>query len=418
MKRSAVVAWCLGGLLIWAAIVGYGVLAGWWHRGLARVGDTPSFMASVRTIVSSEPHGDVAIALLTAGQVSGEYYTGVAGAVNRDTVFPVASMSKWITAVGVMQLARDGKIDLDAPVSRYLTRWTLPAGPYDTNGVTTRRLLSHTAGLTDGLGFGDYQLGEPLPSLEESLRAPRTSSGQPAAIAVGHEPGSRWQYSGGGYLILQLLVEEVSRQPFAAFMRDAVLVPLQLSCSSFEPASADGAARSYDALGQAAPTFHYAAAGATGFSTCVGDMVRWVQAHVRSTPAGPLDADLQRRMREPHGTQFGADIWGLGTMLYAPTAADAFVFGHDGQNAPAINAAVRINPDTGDAIIALTSGGRLLATRVASEWTYWQTGGPDFLVIGTAAREAVGPLLTGWAIVIGAALFGLRARRQAVSRAV
>ncbi len=418
MKRSDVLAWCLGGLLIWAAIVGYGVLAGWWHRGVARAGDTPSFMASVRTIVSSEPHGDVAIALLTAGQVSGEYYTGVAGAVNRDTVFPVASMSKWITAVGVMQLARDGKIDLDAPVSRYLTRWTLPAGPFDTNGVTTRRLLSHTAGLTDGLGFGDYQLGEPLPSLEESLRAPRTSSGQPTAIAVGHEPGSRWQYSGGGYLILQLLVEEVSRQPFAAFMRDAVLEPLQLSCSSFEPASADRAARSYDAHGQAAPTFHYAAAGATGFSTCVGDMVRWVQAHVGSHPAASLDADLQRRMREPHGTQFGADIWGLGTMLYAPTAADAFVFGHDGQNAPAINAAVRINPDTGDAIIALTSGGRLLATRVASEWTYWQTGGPDFLVIGTAAREAVGPLLTGWAVVIGAAMFSLRAHRQAVTRVV
>ena len=61
----------------------------------------------------------------------------------------------------------------------------------------------------------------------------------------------------------------------------------------------------------------------------------------------PLDADLLRRMREPHGRQFGADIWGLGTMLYAPTAGDAFVFGHDGQNEPAINAAVRINPDNG-----------------------------------------------------------------------
>ena len=101
-------------------------------------------------------------------------------------------------------------------------------------------------------------------------------------------------------------------------------------------------------------------------------------------------------MRELHGRQFGADIWGLGTMLSAPTAGDAFVFGHDGQNEPAINAAVRINPDNGDAIVVLTSGGRLLATRLASEWTYWQTGGPDFLVIGTAIREAVVPLVAGW----------------------
>ena len=142
-------------------------------------------------------------------------------------------------------------------------------------------------------------------------------------------------------------------------------------------------------------------------------MVRWVQAHVEHGPTPPLDADLLRRMREPHGSQFGADIWGLGTMLYAPTAGDAFVFGHDGQNDPAINAAVRINPDNSDAIVVLTSGGRLLATRLASEWTYWQTGGPDFLVIGPAIREAVVPLIAGWLAVIVSAIVYARARRRA-----
>lgn len=417
MKRSVVVACCLMGILVWSAVVGYGVLAGWWHRGLARTGDTPSFMAAARTMVSSEPHGDVAVALLTKGQVADEYYTGAVDAVNRNTVFPVASMSKWVTAVGVMQLVRDGKIDLDAPVTRYLTRWTLPAGQFDNSGVTTRRLLSHTAGLTDGLGFGDYRLDEQLPTLEQALRVPRASTGQPTAIAVGYDPGSRWQYSGGGFLILQLLVEEVSRQSFATFMRESVLAPLQLSCSNFERTASANAAEAYDATGHAAPTYQYAAAGATGFSTCVGDMVRWTQAHVNRGPAAPLDADLQRRMREPHGRQLGADIWGLGTMLYAPTAADAFVFGHDGQNDPAINAAVRINPDNGDAIIVLTSGGRLLATRLASEWTYWQTGGPDFLIIGTALREAVVPLLAGWAAAIAAAVIYVRARTRTAAHA-
>jgi CubicO group peptidase (beta-lactamase class C family) len=368
-------------------------------------------------MVSSEPHGDVAVALLTKGRVVDEYYTGAVDAVNRETVFPVSSMSKWVTAVGVMQLVRDKKIDLDAPVARYLTRWTLPAGQFDNSGVTTRRLLSHMAGLTDGLGFGDYRLDERLPTLEESLRAPRASTGRPTAIAVEYDPGSRWQYSGGGYLILQLLVEEVSGQSFATYMRESVLAPLHLSCSGFEHSTSANAAEAYDATGHAAPRYQYAAAGATGFSTCVGDMVRWVQAHVNSGPAAPLDADLQRRMREPHGKQFGADIWGLGTMLYAPTAAGAFVFGHDGQNEPAINAAVRINPDNGDAIIALTSGGRLLATRLTSEWTYWQTGGPDFLVIGTALREAVVPLLAGWAAAIAAAVIYLRARTRTAAHA-
>jgi CubicO group peptidase (beta-lactamase class C family) len=417
MKRRVVVACCLVGMLVWSAVVGYGVLAGWWHRGLAPTGDTPSFMAAVRTMVSSEPHGDVAVALMSQGQVADEYYTGVVDTVNRETVFPVSSMSKWVTAVGVMQLVRDGKVDLDAPVARHLTRWRLPASQFDLNGVTTRRLLSHTAGLTDGLGFGDYRLDEPLPTLEASLSAPRTSTGQPTAIVVGYDPGSKWQYSGGGYLILQLLVEEVSRQPFATFMRESVLAPLHLSCSSFEHSTSANAAGSYDATGHAAPTYQYAAAGATGFSTCVGDMVRWVQAHVTSGPAAPLDADLLRRMREPHGQQFGADIWGLGTMLYAPTVAGSFVFGHDGQNDPAINAAVRINPDNGDAIVVLTSGGRLLATRLASEWTYWQTGGPDFLIIGAAVREAVVPLIAGWAAVIALATIYVRARQRTAAHA-
>jgi CubicO group peptidase (beta-lactamase class C family) len=399
-------------LLGWTVVVGYGVLAGWWHRGLAPAGDAPAFMAAARQMVSSEPHGDVAIALVTKGQVADEYYAGLVNAVNRETVFPVASMSKWVTAVGVMQLVREGRIDLDAPVTRYLTRWTLPASQFDLRGVTARRLMSHTAGLTDGLGFADYRLDERVPSLEESLAAPRASTGQPTAIAVGYAPGSRWQYSGGGYLILQLLVEEVAQQPFAAFMRQAVLDPLELSCSSFENRPSPNA-EAYDAAGRAAPRFQYAAVGATGFSTCIRDMVRWVQGHVQSGSSPPLQADLLRRMREPHGRQYGADIWGLGTMLYAPTEGGAFVFGHDGQNEPAINAAVRINPDNGDAIVVLTSGGRLLATRVGSEWTYWQTGGPDFLVIGTAIREAVVPLLAGAAAAIICVMLYARARRRA-----
>jgi CubicO group peptidase (beta-lactamase class C family) len=400
-------------MIAWTAVVGYGVLAGWWHRAMAPAGDAAAFMVAARQMLSSEPHGDLAIALVSKGEVADEHYIGLVGAVNRETVFPVASMSKWVTAVGVMQLAHEGAIDLDAPVARYLTRWRLPASPFDLNGVTVRRLLSHTAGLTDGLGFGDYRLDEPLPSLEESLRAPRASTGQPTAITVGYEPGSRWQYSGGGYLLLQLLIEEVARQPFDALMQRAVLDPLELSCSSFESTPPSTGAAAYDAAGQPAPRYQYAAAGATGFSTCARDMIRWVQAHVRRGPTTPFDPHMLSRMREPHGRQFGADIWGLGTMLYAPTPGGAFVYGHDGQNEPAINAAVRINPDAGDAIVVLTSGGRRLATRLASEWTYWQTGGPDFLVIGTAAREAVVPLFAGWLAVIVAAMVYARARKRA-----
>ena len=121
-------------MMVWTAVVGYGVLAGWWHRALAPAGDTSAFMAAARQMMSSESHGDLAIALVAKGQVADEHYIGLVDAVNRDTVFPVASMSKWVTAVGVMQLVHEGRIDLDAPVARYLTRWTLPASRFDLNG--------------------------------------------------------------------------------------------------------------------------------------------------------------------------------------------------------------------------------------------------------------------------------------------
>ena len=393
-------------LILWAAFVGYGVFAGWWHRHIAASGDSQGFMAAAEKMISAEPHGDLALALISNGQLVKEHYASLGTTVNRETLFPVASMSKWVTAVGVMELVRTRSIDLDAPVSRYLKRWRLPASQYDLNGVTTRRLLSHTAGLTDGLGFGDYRLDERLPSLEDSLRAPRTSTGQPAAIAVGFEPGSRWQYSGGGYLILQLLIEEVAGRPFGDYMRDRVLNPLGMSCSSFDSIPSTKSAGAYDAAGGVASRFQYAAAAATGFSTCVSDMVRWIQVQLEAKSPPILDTGLLRRMREPHGQKFGADIWGLGTMLYAPTTKGSFVFGHDGNNAPAINAAVRINPDNGDGIIVLSSGGRLLAGRLASEWTYWQTGGPDFLSIETAAREATVPLIAGWLVALaGATLY-------------
>ena len=125
----------------------------------------------------------------------------------RGVSFPACSISKHVAAFGTLRLVADATIDLDADVNTYLSSWQLPGA----GTVTVRQLLSHTAGLTDGLGFGDYRLDEPLPTLEEALTAPRASMGRATApITVGIEPGTRFQYSGGGYLVLELLVEEVA----------------------------------------------------------------------------------------------------------------------------------------------------------------------------------------------------------------
>jgi hypothetical protein len=105
-------------------------------------------------------------------------------------------------------------------------------------------------------------------------------------------------------------------------------------------------------------------------------------------------------MREPHGRSFGADIWGLGTMLYAPTPAGDSVFGHDGGNEPAINSTARINPDTGDALIILETGHPSLATTIGSQWVLWQTGSPDFLDVDSVIASMVRPATAGSLLIL------------------
>jgi CubicO group peptidase (beta-lactamase class C family) len=391
----------------WTAVAVFGALQGWWLRPIAPRGDAAAFMQAASAMATAQSKGNVAIVLLRQGAVFAEHYAPSMDPVDRATRFPLASMSKWFTATGVMHLVQAGRVDLDVPVSTYLKQWQLPAGSHDAQQVTIRRLLSHTAGLTDGLGFGDYLPTESLPSLQETLRHPRASTDSAVVIAVGRVPGSGFLYSGGGYLILQAVVEDVTGMPFATWMQDSVLRPMGMSRASYAYlGSLDNASRSFDARGAVVPTYRYAAAGATGLSASAGDLIAFAQAQGPAAPGAraPMERAIIDRMRQPHGRKMGLDIWGLGVALYAPTASGAYVYGHDGANTPAINTSMRINPDNGDAVIVLVTGHPTLATAIGGEWTLWQTGVVDFLSGERALRSAFVPWLLG--LVAMAALWG------------
>lgn len=412
MKRVLV---ALLAIVIWTGVAGYGALAGWWLRPIAPRGDTRAFMHAATAMANAQSKGNIALVLMQHGDVFAEQYAPSIDSVNRDTRFPLASMSKWFTAYAVMQRVQAGQLDVDAPISTYLSQWQLPTGAFDAKQVTLRRVLSHTAGLTDGLGFGDYLPSESLPSLQETLRRPRASSDSAVVIAVGRQPGSAFQYSGGGYLMLQAMLEDVTGLPFATYMQDSVFRPLGMTRATYAYlGSLDNVSRSFDARGSLAPTYRYAAAGATGLSASARDLIAFARAQVQAQMRADdgASARLHRatldRMRQPHGKQFGLDIWGLGVALYAPTASGAFVYGHDGSNTPAINTSMRINPDNGDAVIVLVTGSPTLASAIGSEWTLWQTGVVDFLSIKRAVRSAVVPWLLGLAILAAFSMWWAR----------
>jgi CubicO group peptidase (beta-lactamase class C family) len=234
----------------------------------------------------------VAVALVRNGGVVWSKGYGIADEarglpITNDTVFQVASISKAVTAWGVMRLVEKGHLNLDAPVEEYLTRWHLPPSSYDAKGVTIRRLLSHSAGLSVQ-GYPGLPPEEPLPSLEESLSG---NNGGAGSVRIQMEPGTQFKYSGGGYTLLQLVIEEVTGDSFSNFMQREVLDPLGMNHSSFEwrddlrPATATG----YSFNKKPYPNYLFTEKAAAGLYTTAPDLARFVAAEMvgpNGEPAG------------------------------------------------------------------------------------------------------------------------------------
>lgn len=356
---------------------------GWLKSPIGKSNSHQEFVATIEKTVAAEHTGNFGMILIEGSEVAERYFMSTDTPVDGSSVFQVASLGKWITAWGVMVLVEEGAIDLDLPVSEYLSRWELLDSAFDSSGVTVRRLLSHTAGLTDGLGYDGFERSDEVQSLEESLtRALDASPGNSGIVELGHEPGSEWNYSGGGYTILQLMIEEVSGQSFSDFMSERVFEPLGMERTTFshEEALLMGPAQNFDLDGNTEPFRWYTALAATSLFTSTDDLALFISAQSKQKGQSILSDDTLALMRSPHASQMGADIWGLGLMLYAPNNAGGYIIGHDGNNGPGINTVARFDPATGDGIVILSTGSEMLATELAGEWVFWKTGNIDSLM--------------------------------------
>ena len=151
--------------------------------------------------------------------------------VRPNTLFQAASLSKPVTATGVLTLVEAGRLGLDEDVNRRLRGWKLPENEHTrTAPVTLAHLLSHTAGINQH-GFRGYAPGSSLPELHQILDGQGPANSLP--IRVQSVPGSQWRYSGGGYLILQQMLEDVSRKDFRRFMQEAVMKRAGMHHSTF-----------------------------------------------------------------------------------------------------------------------------------------------------------------------------------------
>ncbi|RMY77239.1 hypothetical protein D0863_01459 [Hortaea werneckii] len=272
------------------------------------------------------------IAILEDGKLSATVITN--GTENAETLYQACSISKAITSLAVARLVDDGHFSYDTRVIQQIPRDVLagmlePSTAHLMEYVTVRTLLSHTSGFSQH-GFPGYS-GE-TPHVADVL------SGNPPSntpkVRFDSFPAAQFSYSGGGFTVLQVFLEQVMQRPFKDVMYETVLKPLDMTRSSYGDLRADEinyAKAHLTASTQANVEYHkFIERAAAGLWTTPTDLLKAIAAVQESllSDSGFLKLPTAKEML----TQIPQDS-GLTTMALG-WGSDASVFGHSGDNDP------------------------------------------------------------------------------------
>lgn len=224
---------------------------------------------------------------------------------NDDTIYQLGSLSKPLTTLGILKLVEDKIIDLDDPVKKHLKSWSLPESQYDYNEVTIRRILSHTA------GFNVSSYPGTDPSLELSTLQSSLSGNEkyPPGLKLLFKPGSRQKYSGGGYTLLQLMIEDITGMTFSEYMKQNVFIPLNMTNTSFtwENYTNKMIATPYSWLGYELPNYIFSEKAAASLKSTPADMTKFLIACLDpESISNMISPDLLRECYKPISKDFTA----------------------------------------------------------------------------------------------------------------
>ncbi|OEK01114.1 hypothetical protein BFP97_06150 [Roseivirga sp. 4D4] len=316
----------------------------------------------------------MAIAIFDKGEVVYQKGLGLANVsskrpVTMETGFNIGSISKLYTAWGVMRLVQDGKIDLETPVEEYISRWKIPASSFDSKKVTVRALLSHTAGLSVH-GYPGFSPRQKLPSLEASLNGDNGDVRADEPVEVVIEPRTKFQYSGGGYTVLQLMIEEVTGKSFAQYMERTVFRPLDLQHTSFtiDRHVLQHTATPYNEAGEKIYLERFTAKAAAGLHTTLEDMIKFTRAALKGNTV--LAQETLASMRRPDPVTNGQYGLGYMTLKMGPVT----VQGHAGSN-DGWESGFLLDYEDQSGVIILTNGslGKDVAIATLRKWAMWKT---------------------------------------------
>lgn len=320
----------------------------------------------------------VAVGLVVDGQLAyakGFGFADHAGKVpvTPDTVFVAASLSKPIAAWVTLRLAKQGAITLDQHLADLVSPWPLAASTFDHRAITIRHLLSHTAGTTLGgyQGWLDYK---ELPTLEESLAGKTNGRG---AVELFAPAGSKFQYSGGGYTLMQLAIERTTRRNYSDLARELLFQPLGMKHTSVSmtPQIIASAAEGHGDDGSPVPMRYYVEQAPSTLTTTVNDFALWMRASMAAANGerkSLLSREVVAEMYTPAEltTARPAEdaIYGLGHFIEKQSDGSTAV-GHDGRNQAGFRAKFLMRPQSRDGIVFFSNSRSGLALdRIVCLW--------------------------------------------------
>ncbi|MBI9015375.1 MAG: serine hydrolase [Clostridiales bacterium] len=281
--------------------------------------------------------------------------------VNTKTLFQAASISKAITALAVMTLVEDKKLDLDTDVNEYLTSWKLPQNDYTKYApVTLRNLLSHTAGINVS-GFLGYNMTDCIPSIIEVLNGSPNSNSMKVKVDI--KPNTQYLYSGGGISIVQQVLVDQMNLPFEELMKLLVLTPLDMESSFFQctPLSeTKNIAVGHDVNGKQLPgKYHvYPEMAAAGLWTTIEDLAKYV-VEVQKSLKNKSNKILSKRFMELMVTPVLNGEYNLGLTNFK--VIDEVLVGHTGSNV-GYKSSMMFHKDDGYGLVVMTNsdlGGKI-----------------------------------------------------------
>ena len=253
--------------------------------------------------------------------------------VATSTLFQAGSISKSLNSLGVLKLVQSGKLNLYSDINDFLKSWKFP---YDSlshgKKITIANLLSHSAGLTQH-GFPGYEKGDSIPTLVQILDGKHPSN--TFAVRSAFEPSLKFQYSGGGTIISQLIVQDNSNLPYDKFMWENVLKQIGMYSSSYtQPPVKENQnklATAYYTNGQEVKgKYHiYPEQAAAGLWTTPTDLAKFIiesQLSIQGKSNKVLSQEMTKRWLTPYVDST------LALGVFIETRGGQKYFGHSGQD--------------------------------------------------------------------------------------